>query len=59
MTSESNAKRHLIRNCTDRGKKLMINLVLALKSKFAKMKVNRFVSNLYKYLCIIVLYLMI
>ncbi|KAF0746416.1 atypical protein kinase C-like, partial [Aphis craccivora] len=39
--SESNAKRNLIRNCTERGKKIMIDLVLALKSTFANMKVKR------------------
>lgn len=59
MMSESNAKRNLIRNSTERGKKIMIDLVLALKSTFANMKVKRFVSSLYKYLCIILLYLMI
>lgn len=59
MMSESNAKRNLIRNCTERGKKIIIDLVLTLKSTFENMKVNRFVSNLYKYLCIILLYLMI
>lgn len=59
MMSESNAKRNLMRNCTEQGKKIMIDLVLGLKSTFDNMKVNRFVSNLYKYLCIILLYLMI
>ncbi|CAH1733382.1 unnamed protein product [Aphis gossypii] len=41
MMSESNAKRNLMRNCTEQGKKIMIDLVLGLKSTFDNMKVNR------------------
>jgi len=50
MTSKLNAKKQLVRNYTDWGKKLVIDLVLAFKSKIENMKLFRFVSSLYYFI---------
>ncbi|XP_026817038.1 atypical protein kinase C-like [Rhopalosiphum maidis] len=43
MTSKSNAKKQLVRNYTEWGKKLVIDLVLAFKSKIENMKLFRLI----------------